>query len=266
MPSGYDTWVGERGGSLSGGQRQRLAVARALLREPALLLLDEATSALDAEAEAAVNATLLRAIPGRTVVSVTHRLALAQSMDLIIVLDGGRVTEQGSHAELLARGGLYARLWHKQSGLRVSPDLTRVEVEPGRLRAIPFLSQLDESVLQEVAGQFAAETHVEDRVVVHQGDPGDTFYVVARGKLEAFWTDEAGSQRQLRVLEDGDHFGEIALIKDVPRTATVRTLTPSVLLTLRRGQFLGLLQRSPDLARRFEATVERRVEAGGALE
>jgi ATP-binding cassette subfamily B protein len=116
LPYGYDTMVGAAGGELSGGQRQRLAIARALLRDPAILLLDEPTSALDAATEAAIGATLERLARERTVIMATHRLASVVNADRIFVLDGGRLVESGTHAELLAQQGLYSQLWHKPHG------------------------------------------------------------------------------------------------------------------------------------------------------
>src|SRR5205085_12157004 len=110
QPSGYETFVGERGGLLSGGQRQRIAIARAIVRDPAILLLDEATSALDPGTEAAINATLARVAKGRTTISVTHRLSAAAGSDRIFVLEKGSLVESGTHQELLAAGGTYASL------------------------------------------------------------------------------------------------------------------------------------------------------------
>jgi ATP-binding cassette subfamily B protein len=110
MPHGYDTEIGERGVTLSGGQRQRLAIARAILADAPILLLDEATSALDAENEAAVQAALHEVMSGRTSLVIAHRLATVLEADRIVVLDGGRIVEQGSHASLSGQGGLYARL------------------------------------------------------------------------------------------------------------------------------------------------------------
>ncbi len=110
MPQGYDSQVGERGIMLSGGQRQRIAIARAILREAPLLLLDEATSALDAESETLVQQALTRLMQGRTSIVIAHRLATVQSCDRILVLDYGRIVEQGTHASLVGAGGLYARL------------------------------------------------------------------------------------------------------------------------------------------------------------
>jgi ATP-binding cassette subfamily B multidrug efflux pump len=114
--SGYDAHVGERGVKLSGGQRQRVAIARVMLKDAPILLLDEATSALDSEVEAAIQASLYRLMEGKTVVAIAHRLSTIAAMDRLIVLDQGRIVEQGDHRSLLAQGGLYARLWAHQSG------------------------------------------------------------------------------------------------------------------------------------------------------
>jgi len=112
----YDAHVGERGVKLSGGQRQRVAIARVMLKDAPILLLDEATSALDSEVEAAIQQSLYRLMEGKTVVAIAHRLSTIAAMDRLIVMDKGRIVEEGDHRALLARGGLYARLWEHQSG------------------------------------------------------------------------------------------------------------------------------------------------------
>jgi ATP-binding cassette subfamily B multidrug efflux pump len=113
---GYEAHVGERGVKLSGGQRQRIAIARVMLKDAPILLLDEATSALDSEVEAAIQASLYTLMEGKTVVAIAHRLSTIAAMDRLIVLDRGRIVESGDHRSLLARRGLYARLWAHQSG------------------------------------------------------------------------------------------------------------------------------------------------------
>ena len=113
---GYDAHVGERGVKLSGGQRQRVGLARVILKNAPILILDEATSALDSEVEAAIQDTLYGVMQGKTVIAIAHRLSTISAMDRIVVLDDGRVAELGSHTELLAQGGLYARFWARQSG------------------------------------------------------------------------------------------------------------------------------------------------------
>jgi ATP-binding cassette, subfamily B, bacterial len=117
LPEGYHTFLGERGVRLSGGQRQRISIARALLKNPPLLLLDEATSALDAESERAVQAALVAAMQGRTTLVIAHRLATVQRADRIVVMDAGTIVETGTHTQLAAAGGLYARLAELQFGL-----------------------------------------------------------------------------------------------------------------------------------------------------
>lgn len=114
--NGYDAHLGERGVKLSGGQRQRIALARAILKDAPILVLDEATSALDSEVEALIQTALDRVIAGKTVIAIAHRLSTIARMDRIVVMEEGRIVEAGDHADLLARDGLYARFWNRQSG------------------------------------------------------------------------------------------------------------------------------------------------------
>ena len=120
--TGYDAYLGERGVKLSGGQRQRIALARAFLKDAPILVLDEATSALDSEVEANIQTALSKVMQGKTVLAIAHRLSTIAEMDRIVVLDEGRIVEQGSHAELLAMNGLYARYWNRQSGGFIGVD------------------------------------------------------------------------------------------------------------------------------------------------
>ncbi len=114
--TGYDAHVGERGVKLSGGQRQRIAIARVLIKNAPILILDEATSALDSEVEAAIQTNLNSLMQGKTVIAIAHRLSTIAAMDRLIVLDKGKIVEQGTHAQLISQQGIYAQLWERQSG------------------------------------------------------------------------------------------------------------------------------------------------------
>jgi ATP-binding cassette subfamily B protein len=124
LPEKYESLVGERGIKLSGGQRQRIAIARAMIKDAPLLLLDEATSALDSESEVLVQKALLALMEGRTVIAVAHRLSTLRAMDRLLIFDKGKIIEDGTHEELLAKGGLYADLWNHQAGGFIQDDLT----------------------------------------------------------------------------------------------------------------------------------------------
>jgi ATP-binding cassette subfamily B multidrug efflux pump len=134
--SGYDAHVGERGVKLSGGQRQRIAIARVLLKDAPILILDEATSALDSEVEAAIQEQLYTLMQGKTVIAIAHRLSTIAMLDRLVVIDEGRIVESGTHAELLARGGLYAALWHRQSGGFLGNDLENAAAPAGQRASI----------------------------------------------------------------------------------------------------------------------------------
>ncbi len=259
LPDGYDTTVGERGGHLSGGQRQRVAIARAILRNPALLLLDEATSALDPATEAAINATLQRVSAGRTTISVTHRLAGAVAADLIVVLDGGRLVEQGTHDELLQSGGLYARLWAEQQG-RLSGSAATGRADLATLQRIPLFAQLDQGLLASIASSLGAEQFTAGTVIVTAGEPGDRLYLIKSGEVEVLAGEWEGQSRRLALLGAGDYFGEIALLRDVPRTATVRARTAVELFSLSRDSFQTMLSLLPSLRATIMETVAEREE------
>ena len=255
---GDATAVGEGGRGLSGGQRQRIALARALLRDPEILLLDEATSALDPETEAAFNQALAELVRGHTVISVTHRLPTVAHADQIFVVDAGEVVERGTHQELLDLEGTYHRLWHQQSGFVVSPDGRRAGITPARLSEIPLFADLDETLRAEICDQFVSERCAAGTAIVEQDEPGDEFYIVVRGKVSVERTSPDGVVEPLRVLEDGDFFGEIALLEDVRRTSTVRALEPTLLLALTRPHFLRLLEAAPEVRRTLEAAAATR--------
>jgi ATP-binding cassette subfamily B protein len=246
LAQGYETLLDDRGSLLSGGQRQRIAIARALIVDPAVLFLDEPTSMLDPITESVINRTIAQLTVGRTVILATHRLASARSMDKIVVLDAGKMVEMGNHEELMALNGMYRSLWDKQHGFTMSAE-GFARISPERLQRIPLFSKLRLEVLGELAEQFNTESFESGATIIREGAKGEKFYITVRGSLEVLKKDAQGTDRQLRILQDGDHFGEIALLQWVPRTATVRTLSNTQCLSLSRERFARLVETQPEL-------------------
>lgn len=268
LPRGYDTPVGERGGRLSGGQRQRVAIARAIVRDPRLLLLDEATSALDPHTEAAITQTLERLAHGRTVVSVTHRLASVATFDQIVVFDQGRIVEQGTHKALLARRGFYARLWGEQ-GDEAEQEAAAVPVAAAVadnlaewLGTIPLFAGVAPELLAAAAGRLTTDYCPLGGLLLRQGRVGVRFYLLRQGEAEVLTTGDDGQERTLAILRAGDHVGEIALLYDLPRIASVRARTPLVVERMGYEDFHGLTRLIPGLRMRLEQQARARQQIG----
>jgi ATP-binding cassette subfamily B protein len=259
MPEGYDTIVGERGGRLSGGQRQRVAIARALIRNPSLIILDEATSALDPANEAWINETLERVSLGRTVISVTHRLQSIAEYDHIFVFKNGHVIERGTHEMLLSIGGSYAEMWRRQHGTAMMPDGEFQVADPSILRDVPLFKNLEQGYLKDIAAMFSTERVPAGRTVITEGDEGSRFYIIARGKVAVSATNKQGNPVEVAKLVDGDYFGEISLLANIPTTASVTTQTPSIFLTLQREQLDRLVQQYGGLGAQMREALEHRL-------
>ncbi|CAH1213341.1 Vitamin B12 import ATP-binding protein BtuD [Paenibacillus allorhizoplanae] len=258
-PDGYDTQVHHEGGSLSGGERQRLSIARALLRKPNILLLDEVTSALDPATEADINQLVDRLRSEKTIVSVTHRLSSVKNADCIYVFHDGRIVDSGTHHELLHKSNLYRSLWDKQFGFNLSLDGLYATVDMDRLAKLPFFEGIAPPLLKNIAMLCTTETCKEGENVVSEGDEGNKFYIIVRGKFEIIKRTPDGGERRVAVLQDGDHFGEIALLHNVPRNATVRAIGPSVLLSVRQEAFHRLMAEHPQILQSLEQTLQKRI-------
>ena len=255
LAEGYATQVGDGGNRLSGGQRQRVAIARAFLRGAPIILFDEATSALDSGSEAIVNRSIA-ALRGRhTVLTVTHRTAGLGDFDDILVFDRGRLVERGRHADLVALGGVYYQLWARVEGVGQEHEGVGPIITADRLARFDFFSDCSRESIDSMAGLFLPERMLEHREVMRPGDR-DKFYTRARVG-EALEPPDRPPVR-LAVLKVGDFFGEMALVADVPRTATVRTLTDCLFLTLHRVHFIALPAREPRVRERVEAAIKAR--------
>jgi ATP-binding cassette subfamily B protein len=150
-------------------------------------------------------------------------------------------------------------LWQKQSGFQVSADGTTATVDAVWLRALPMFAGLDVTLLETIAEHFVTERFPAGYMICQEGEPGDKFYVVVHGEVRVTSTGPSGTEQELTVLQDGDYFGEIALRQDVPRTATVRTRTPTLLLVLKREQFLQLVATSPQVRQTIDAEIAYRL-------
>jgi ATP-binding cassette subfamily B protein len=233
-PQGYETPVGERGQLLSGGQRQRIALARALARKPSIVLLDEPTASLDPATEAELQHTLSAATAGRTVVSATHRLIDMERYDRILVLENGRLVEQGAHEQLLAAGGAYAALWLQQHrALEIGRGGATATIGPDHLRAIPLFAGRSPADLRALAALFRSERVPAGRAIYEAGDPPQALYVIAHGSIELLRPDS-----EPRLLEEGDAFGDGGLLQGTPREESARTRVPTLLLALSMDDLL----------------------------
>ncbi len=259
LPQGFETPL--EGLRFSPLEWQRFALARALARKPRLLILDEATGALDAQAEHELLETVRRAAAGCTVLVATPRLATVEHADQILVLVDGELVERGTHEALCRQAGAYARMWQKQSGF-IASGSGSIGVQPERLAQLGMFESLEPSLLAEMASRFQTERFPANRVVFHEGDRGERFYLIARGSVEVLRATPEGGTESLARLEDGDPFGEVALTTDAPRSATIRTLTPCELVTLAREDFLELLARDAAFESRMTRLVAERTGNG----
>jgi len=170
------------------------------------------------------------------------------------VISEGRIAESGTHASLMAQKGIYAQLFEKQSGFTVTDDMSSATITPERLSKIGLFGGFPVKSLAELCKNFNSCTYPASSTIISEGDKGDMFYIIVRGRVEVL--KKIGSRdTRVKILEDGDFFGEIALLSNVRRTATVRTVEPSLLISLKRSRFLKLAGSVPGLHDKLEKTM-----------
>jgi ATP-binding cassette subfamily B protein len=172
-------------------------------------------------------------------------------VDRIYVLDRGCLVEQGTHDELVSQGGLYARLWEEQTA-DITAEIRFRDVGASRLQQIPILANLDYQLLAALAKRLDLERFSAGEVIITEGDIGDKLYLIHKGQVQVLGSELAGGQRLLAVLREGDYFGEMALLYDMPRSATIRAITPVRLYSLSKQDFNQLLAPIPALHEQLE--------------
>jgi ATP-binding cassette subfamily B protein len=258
LPGGLDRMIGPNGFTLSEGESQRVGIARALVRTPELLLLDQVATTLDPEGEADLTLAIERLRAGRSIVTITHRLASVTNADMIVVVEDGCVSESGTFGDLLRSEGTFSTMWKKQHGFDVSANGLTASVHPDRLHEVPLFADLDQQTLVSLSEAFDSLRLEPGEVIFHEGDPGNAFYVIARGVVEVV-TDIGGPNMKIvAYLEDGDFFGEMALLWDQRRTASIRVRSTTTLLHLDRAAFEELIATVPDARGIIEAEAESR--------
>lgn len=258
LPDGYSTKIQRISNRLSGGQKQRIAIARALIRQTPILIMDEITSALDPVNEHEIIKIIDSLIGKKIIISISHRLATIQNMKEIIVLDKGKIVEQGTHTDLLSRNGYYAKLWRVENAFQISNDGSDVKVKLDYIQQIPLLSHLPLQKLKKIAKLLTIYRVEKNTTIITEGEIGDKFYIVVSGTLTVTQI-RSGIVYEVGKVEDGGYFGEIALLHNVPRTATVIAKTPCLLMTLTQSQFQAiflqdkyLIEKLRDFAQHYE--------------
>jgi ABC-type multidrug transport system fused ATPase/permease subunit len=264
---GLESPAGEDGSLLSGGQRQKIALGRILVKNPALLVLDEATASLDEKSQALVMQTVRRRFADRLVVSVSHRLGTIEPADPVLVMDRGRIVQQGRAAELAGQPGLFRELLRRERGAGDARPASAAEAAPDaaelerRLALTQIFGRLDHGELAALARAARVYDCAAGEVLFRPGDPGDELFLVLEGEVEFFAAPPSGAERVVRSAGAGEAFGELALFGGGRRSLGARAPRGARLAAISRDALLPVLRANPDTALRLLETVSARMVA-----
>ena len=176
-------------------------------------------------------------------------------------MDNGQLVACGTHEHLLNSCKQYQNMWTKQSEFYISYNGRKADMTTEHLKLIELFSDLHNPLLEEIISYMDTEHFEEQQTVIQQGEEGDKFYIIVRGRVEVMLEQELNSMKRLAVLEDGDYFGEMALLKEIPRTATIRTLNSCTLLSMKRSHFYKILDESTSFRQRIEEAYGIRLQS-----
>lgn len=245
LPNQYHTVISHHQPVLTGSQLQLICIARALAAKPSILILDNTFANLDPFTSDLIENKFQSLKEKTTLIYIGNHLSSIIKMDTIFVLENGKIIESGQHHELLNHEGTYYYLWYKQKGFSLDSKTKEIHIIPSWLKNIALFNIFNTSELEQLSQEFLIQSNLENEIIIKQDFPAEKFYIIVAGSVEVFRSEKDKATQQLAQLTDGDYFGEIALLFDTVRNASVKTKTNTIFLTLHYQQFRRFFRKLP---------------------